>query len=111
NILLRVFEETGVRAVIASNTLAQPAPNPPDVLAGVSGARLHQPALRVAQHLVCEKSRRGYTVDIVGCGGIQDGQTLQNYLAFGIRAVQYWSALIFRGPLAAAHILHEANYV
>ncbi|MBZ0294998.1 MAG: hypothetical protein K8L99_20715 [Anaerolineae bacterium] len=107
-VLLRVFEETGVKAVIASNTLAQPAPNAPGVVAGVAGARLHVPALQLARQLMCEKSKRGYTLDVVGCGGIQDGLTLQNYFAWGIRAVQYWSALIFRGPLAAAYILREA---
>lgn len=111
SVLMRVFEETGIRAVVASNTLAQPTPGTSDIVAGVSGARLHCPALNVAKQLMCEKSRHGYTVDIIGCGGIQDGLTLQHYLALGIRAVQYWSALIFRGPLAAAYILHEANHV
>ncbi len=59
HILLRVFQETGVRAVIATNTLAQPVPGQPAVTAGVGGARLHFTALETAALLVREKIKQG----------------------------------------------------
>ena len=54
-------------------------------------------------------------LDIVACGGILDGATFQAYRDLGVKAAQYWSALVFRGPLAAALIeselpAHEYEY-
>ena len=108
-ILMRVFEETGVSAVIATNTLAQPAPGQPGVIAGVGGARLHLAALETATLLMREKAKHGYTVDIIGCGGVQDGLTYREYHRAGVQAIQDWSALLYRGPLAAAILANEAN--
>lgn len=109
DILMRVFAETGVRAVIATNTLGQPTPNNPSLTAGVGGARLHLHALAAARRLVEAQRAGGYPVDVIGCGGVQDGWTYQHFSQLGINAVQYWSALVYRGPLAAAIIASEAK--
>ncbi|MBZ0284212.1 MAG: hypothetical protein K8L97_25965 [Anaerolineae bacterium] len=106
--LMRVFAETGVRAVIATNTLPAPQPDNPALQAGVGGGRLHPSALRVAALLMVEKTQYNYPVDVIGCGGLQDGETFLAYADLGIRAAQYWSALIYRGPLAGAVIAAEA---
>ncbi len=106
-VLLRVFEQTGVRAVIATNTLAAPAPD--GTTAGIGGGRLHQAALDAVQQLSAEKARCGYTIDIIACGGIQDGQTYQDFARFGVRAAQYGSAFVYRGLLAAALIAQESE--
>jgi dihydroorotate dehydrogenase len=104
---MRVFAETGVAAVVATNTLGQPVTENSATLAGVGGGRLHQQAVAVTTKLLHEKEHRGYTmVDIVGCGGIIDSATFR---AFGTPAAQYWSALVYRGPLAAALILNEVR--
>ena len=104
-ILMRVFAETGVAAVIATNTLGQPAPDNETLVAGVGGGRLHHQAVAAVTKLLHEKSHSGYTtVDVIGCGGIMDRATFH---AFGTSAAQYWSALVYRGPLAAAFILNE----
>jgi dihydroorotate dehydrogenase len=58
-----------------------------------------------------ESDRLGCDVDVIGCGGVMDGATLRAYREHGIAAVQYWSALVYRGPLAAAIIAREAEYV
>jgi dihydroorotate dehydrogenase len=105
--LMRVFAETGVRAVIASNTL--PAPAPDQMTAGLSGGRLLPYALRAARLLVEQRAKHGYAVDVIGCGGVQDGATYAAYRKIGISAVQYWSALVYRGPLAAAMIAYEGK--
>jgi dihydroorotate dehydrogenase len=104
DILMRVFAETGVRAVIATNTLPEPTPDDPHLMAGVGGGKLHDTAVAVAARLMREKSQHGYTVDIIGCGGIQDATTYQDFTQLGIKAGQYWTALVYHGPLAAALI-------
>ncbi|MBN2303273.1 MAG: hypothetical protein JXQ72_02270 [Anaerolineae bacterium] len=107
--LMAVFAEIGVRAVVATNTLPMSSPDDPGVQAGVGGGRLHTRAVEVAAALAGEKNVQNYTVDIVGCGGVQDGATYQDFARLGARAVQYWTAMIYRGPLAAALIAGEAG--
>jgi dihydroorotate dehydrogenase len=107
-VLMRVFHEVGVSAVVATNTLPKPAPGNPEVIAGVGGGGLHQKAVEVAALLMQEKTRHGYEVDIVGCGGVQDGASYQDFARLGVSAVQYWSALVYRGPLAPALVANEA---
>ncbi len=108
--LMAVFAETGVRAVVATNTLPEPSPADATVTAGVGGGRLHPHALKTAAALVQEKTTHAYPVDVIGCGGVVDGLTFQAFTGAGVAAVQYWSALVYRGPLAAALIAHEANH-
>ncbi len=106
-ILMRVFAQIGVRAAISTNTLAQPAPDGSKLSAGVGGGRLHECAVAATIRLNQEKSRHAYPVDVIGCGGIVDGATYHQFQQAGAQAMQYWSALIYRGPLAAALILDE----
>ena len=103
--LLRVFAETGVSAVIATNTLAQPAPD--GTIAGISGGRLHQAALDAVALLAAEIAERGYDLDLIACGGVSDGATYRAFAQHGVRALQYYSSVIYRGPLAAALIEQE----
>lgn len=105
--LLRAFVETGVRAVVATNTLAAPAPD--GTTAGIGGGRLRSHALEVARLLAAEIAQNDHPIDIIGCGGVDDGATCQAYRQAGVKAVQYWSALIYRGPLAAALIERESQ--
>ncbi|GAB4424477.1 MAG: quinone-dependent dihydroorotate dehydrogenase [Anaerolineae bacterium] len=107
--LLRVFAETGVGAVVATNTLPMPAPGDPTVTAGVGGGRLFARALEVVALLQAERAAHGYPVDVIACGGIQDGATFRAFAALGIAAMQYWTALVYRGPLAAALIAWEGE--
>jgi dihydroorotate dehydrogenase len=101
-ILMRVFETVGVQAVIATNTLAQPTPDDTTLFAGVGGGRLHDCAVAATIRLQSE------SVALIGCGGILDGTTFRDFRSAA--AAQYWSALIYRGPLAAALILNEVAH-
>jgi len=94
-------------AIIATNTLPRPTPDNPGVNAGVGGGRLHQHALEAVRHLTAARATSGCAVKIIGCGGVLDGATAQAFLDAGADALQYWSALIYRGPLAAALIQQE----
>lgn len=108
-ILMRVFAEIGVKAVIATNTLGQPAPEQPDLQAGIGGGLLYNHALQAATICQNEKIYCNYPVDVIGCGGIMDGDSYLYYKGRGIQVVQYWSALVYRGPLAAAIIESELS--
>ena len=107
HILMRVFQQTGVRAVIATNTQPQPSPDNPEVTAGMSGLRLHQHAMTALAHLKSAQIEQKASVDLIGCGGLMDGATYRDFQTLGIHVVQYWSALVYRGPLAAPLIERE----
>jgi dihydroorotate dehydrogenase len=107
-VLMDAFADTGIRAVIATNTLAMPSPPDPRVMAGVGGGQLHSRALEAASRLMQVKREGSYNVDVIGCGGVLDGKTYRNFRSLGIPVVQYYSALVYRGPLAAAIIMNEA---
>ncbi len=114
-VLMRVFNEVGVSAVIATNTVARPSPKNNKVLAGVGGGELFPDAFDAVFQLLAEKKSMNYEVDVIACGGILDGASFRKYLDLGVKAAQYWSALIYRGPFAAAIIenelaTHESKY-
>ncbi len=108
-ILVRVFAETGVRAVVATNTLAQLTPDNPELQGGVGGGKLYAEALKTVQWIQEEKSEHRYTVDVIGCGGVLDKASYHAYRQLGVEVVQYWSAMVYRGPLAGALIESESS--
>ena len=113
--LVRIFRDVGVKAVVATNTLPKPSPDDHEQIAGLGGGDLFESALDAVKHLREEIVRANAPIDIVACGGILDGATFQAYRDLGVKAAQYWSALVFRGPLAAALIeselpAHEYEY-
>ena len=113
--LIRVFQETGVAAVIATNTLPNPSPADPSQVAGAGGGELFPSALDAIQHLHSAAQDLNFDGDLIACGGILDGPSWGAYRDLGVKAGQYWSALVYRGPLAAAIIesevaQHEVEY-
>jgi dihydroorotate dehydrogenase len=107
--LMEVCAGVGVSAIIATNTLPRPSPVDSSLTAGVGGGRLHQPALEAVRHLAAARERLGCRVKIIGCGGVLDGRSAAAFYGAGADALQYWSALIYRGPLAAAVIAREVG--
>ncbi len=103
--LIAACAEVGVQAIIATNTLGQPTPDDLNLTAGVGGGRLHTDAVRVAGLLMAEKRTHNYQLDIIGCGGVVDTQTYQDFVDVGVEVVQYWSGMIYQGPLLAALLL------
>lgn len=103
-LLARIFEKVGVSAVIATNTLASPVPNNPELNAGVGGGNLQTHALETIKIL------SQYTkLDIIGSGGILNGRSFNDYTKLNVSAVQIWSALVFRGLFASAIIESESH--
>lgn len=107
--LLQATEAAGGQAIIATNTIAMPTPEHDGLVAGVGGGRLYDHALQAVSALIEAKHITGSKIDIIACGGILDGEHWHAYHQLGIKAMQYWSAMVYRGPLAAALILHEAH--
>lgn len=113
--LAHALAQAGTEAVIATNTLAGmlPGASPPNVTtpgdprhtAGMGGAGLLPHALRSVQ--VLSSATQNLPLDVIGCGGVMDGNALLRYQLAGAKAVQYWSALVYRGPLAADIISRE----
>lgn len=111
-ILMQVFDAVGVAAVIATNTHAEPTPDDASVKAGIAGGRLHHRATTAVAHLRHAQIKHAHEVDIIACGGILDGESYRNFKTLGVEVAQYWSALVFRGPLAAPIIEREVpDYV
>ncbi len=102
-VLADVFTETAVSAVIATNTISAPSPTDPTLTAGIGGKGLHNHALEV----VCTLHEHNSDLDIIGCGGVQIPRDYLEFRHYGAKAVQYWTGMIYRGPLLAALILHE----
>lgn len=105
--LLQATENVGGQAIIATNTIAMPTPDQDGLVAGIGGGRLYSHALEAVSALMNAKRARGSKIDIVACGGILDGGHWHAYHQLGVKAMQYWSAMVYRGPLAAALILHD----
>jgi len=106
-ILMRVFADADVKAVIATNTIGQPTPDDSQVSAGVGGGRLHAQPVKAAALLMDEKRRHGYNVDVIGCGGIMAAPSYNDFARVGVTVGQYWSALIYEGLFAAAQLALE----
>jgi dihydroorotate dehydrogenase len=110
--LMAVVAETGVAAIIATNTLARPVPasaaaNKDRLTAGAGGGVLNPHALEAVRQLAEARERLRAPVRIIGCGGVLDGKSAHALRAAGADALQYWSALVYRGPLAASIIAAE----
>lgn len=105
--LARVLSRVGVQAIVATNTTPRSAPDESGHQAGVGGGELYQEALQTVMYLRMDIIGGGLTLDIIGCGGLLDGDAYHAYRTLGVKAIQYWSALVYRGPLAAAHIQNE----
>ena len=105
--LVRVCQDVGVKAIVATNTLPQQIPGDPNATAGLGGGDLFGASLQAVARLHEAINRYGANVDIVACGGIMNGDSFRAHQQLGVKAGQYWSALVFRGPLAAAVIQSE----
>ena len=97
--------EGGAETIIATNAAMSTSGG------AVSGEALFPHALRAVMELDKARCRLGLGFNIVGCGGVLNGEAYQEYLNAGAVAVQYLAALVFRGPSAPGLILRESGRV
>ncbi len=106
--VVRAAVEGGAEAIVATNT-APGRLSRTEIGVGVGGSSLHPRALDVVEELDSARRESGLEFEIVGCGGVLDGLSYQAFRDRGAAAIQYWSALVFRGPTAPALILSESK--
>ncbi len=106
-LLLDMCDEFGVKAIVATNSLQQV--DKEGTHWGLGGGALAQEARQALIKLVTLKRIHGHAVDIVACGGIMAGRDVHFLAQLDIKAWQYQSALVYRGPLAATLIYREAH--
>ena len=96
--------EAGVDGFIAANTTSRREGQYSEVPAegGLSGPLLHQRAVEMISELrgVC-----GDEVLLVGCGGVHNRQTYQNFLQAGADLVQLYTGLVYEGPGLVRRVL------
>ena len=83
-----------------------PTPEDIHITAGVGGGTLFPHSLRVVKLLTSEIATHGYNIDVIACGGAMTPNHFQQFKAAGAKAIQYWSAIVYNGPLAGAYLLH-----
>ena len=102
--MVEVFESGNISAIVAGNSYSVRTPSHVAVLekAGISGANLKHSALKNVRFL-----SKITDIDIIGCGGILNGNDMLDFKDAGAKAFQYWSALVFRGVNAGNQIIRE----
>ncbi len=100
--ILAIRRDTAIAGLIATNTTIDRSgltTSAPEVAAmgmgGLSGAPLRDRATAVIRYL---SERGGPGLDIIGVGGIDDGDSAAEKVAAGAKLVQVYSGLIYRGP-------------
>lgn len=102
---LAVCENTGVQAIIATNTtlsrdgLVGADQILTDEAGGLSGAPLTRRALEVVRHVTAATD-----LPVIGVGGIMSGDDAQRMLDAGASLVQIYSGYIYRGPALVTEI-------
>lgn len=96
----------GIRAIVATNTTIRRdlLTVDPGEAGGLSGRPLHPFA---ADRIRCVLDAAGANLDVVGVGGIENPDQVQDLLTAGCKAVQLYTAFIYEGPGLPAR-LHRA---
>lgn len=100
--------EVGIDGFIAANTTARREGVYADIPSdgGLSGPLLHENAVEMVATLrrVC-----GPQALLVGCGGVRDRATFDNFRSAGADLVQMYTGLVYEGPGVVRKILRSAR--
>ena len=108
NQILLLAVEYGVQAIVATNTRQEKNESDGSTW-GASGELLTADAREAIIKLVTLQRMHQISIDIIACGGIGHGRDLRILSQLQVKAWQYNSALVYRGPLAATLIYREAH--
>ncbi len=99
--------DVGVAGIIATNTTrgrqSLPAEGQKEE-GGMSGSPLHTRSIEVVKQV---KELADGKLEIIGVGGIRNGQDAQNMLDAGATVVQMYTGMVYEGPRVAGRILRE----
>lgn len=100
--------ESGVDGFVAANTTAarEGAFETIPVEGGLSGPMLHEKAVKMVELL---RVTGGEEAILIGCGGVRDTATYQNFLDAGADLVQLYTGLVYEGPGLIRRILKGAK--
>ncbi|MTI03882.1 quinone-dependent dihydroorotate dehydrogenase [Roseibium sp. RKSG952] len=101
-----VARETGVDAVIATNTTLSRdglLSTHKDEMGGLSGAPLFEKSTRVLAQL---SQMTDSTIPLIGVGGISSAEQAYAKICAGASAVQFYTAMVYGGISLAADIAH-----
>ena len=100
--MLRAALSAGIDGFVATNTtISRPPPKNTSSRnffaeqGGLSGRPLHDKSIQMIGDLY---DTIGGKVPIVGCGGIESGETAWNAITNGSSLIQLYSAMVFQGP-------------
>ena len=100
--------ESGADGFVAANTTSvRQGPYetiPPE--GGLSGPMLHEKAVKMVELL---RKIGGEQLLLIGCGGVRDTETYQNFLDAGADLVQLYTGLVYQGPGLIRRVLRGAN--
>ena len=108
NQILLLAVEYGVQAIVATNTRQEKEESDGSTW-GASGGLLTADAREAVIKLVTLQRMHQIPIDIIACGGIGKGRDLRTLSQLQVKAWQYQSALVYRGPLAGTLIYREAH--
>lgn len=96
--------DAGVDGFVAANTTSARVGSNAHIPAegGLSGPMLHEKAVQMVELL---RKTGGEEALLVGCGGVRNARTYQNFLDAGADLVQLYTGLIYEGPTLIRRIL------
>ena len=110
-----------IKAIICTNTIGNvcvlgndgkpvlgPNSNNPNLTGGLAGKIIHKLSVAQAENF-CEIFRP-LEVDIIGAGGIEDGETLNNFLSVGCALGQITSAYLKKGDPGVLSLIAEEYF-
>ena len=97
--IAKVFIDTGVDGVIATNTTIDRSVIDGHPLAGDTGGLSGKPLYpRATEVLRKMRERLPKSIEMIGVGGILSGVDAADKIAAGASLVQFYSGMVFRGP-------------
>lgn len=99
----------GIDGFVAANTTSKRDGHYSKIPAegGLSGPLLHNHAVKMVESL---RGLSGKEPLIIGCGGVRDSQTYQNFLDAGANLVQLYTGLVYEGPNLVRNILKAKKH-
>lgn len=93
--LLAVCEESGVAAIIATNTTLDHSliPSELDEQGGLSGAPLREKSTALVRNIAANSK-----IPVIASGGISDIESAREKFDAGAKLVQLYTGLVYRGP-------------
>ncbi len=107
-----VIAESGIDAVIATNTTVRRDMLGPHPLAGEAGGLSGAPLAPLAQQVFeALRARLPANIAMIGVGGIHDRDSARARLAAGADLIQFYTGFVYRGPALLKEAIQAAQEI